>query len=185
MEEFLTEARNFAYSESERTGMPIKEHIDLATDNAKKIAAKLGADVRIVEAGTLLMDCMIGQALKEDKLGEHAQMSLEKAEELMKNFSLSDTEKENIKHCILEHHGVTKFYSIESEICCNADCYRFSSIKGFSFAIRYLRKMPFEDLLEILNSKVEEKHNALSLELCKKELEPQYKVIKEFLSYLK
>lgn len=185
MQELINEARKVAYSESERTGMPVKSHIDLATETAKRLANELGANEEIVEVGTLLMDCMIGQALKENKLSEHAEMSLEKANGLLNNSSLPEEQKENIRHCILEHHGKDKFYSLESEICCNSDCYRFASTKGFSFAMRYLRPMPFEDLLKILNQKLDEKWDALSLELCKKELAPQHKLITEILKYLK
>ncbi len=34
----------------------------------------LGANVDIVEAATLLMDCQIGQALKEGRLKDHVEM---------------------------------------------------------------------------------------------------------------
>lgn len=184
MENFLIEARKLAYGEVERTGMPVKLHVDLAVETAKRLAKELGANIEIVEAGALLMDCLIGQALKENRSSEHIDMSLEKANELLNRFSLSEDYKENIRHCILEHHGVKNFYSIESEICCNADCYRFISVKGFSYAIRYLRDMPFEDLINLLNNKVEEKWNALSLDVSKNELSSQYKLIIELLKKL-
>jgi hypothetical protein len=185
MEEFLIEARKLAYDEVEKTGMPVKLHVDLATEVGKKLAKELGANVDIVEAGTLLMDCLIGQALKENRQNEHVQISLEKANELLMSSFLSEDEKENIRHCVLEHHGTEKFYSLESEIVCNADCYRFTSIKGFSFALRYLRDMPFNDLIKLLNDKLNEKWSALSLDICKKELESQHKTILEILKGLK
>lgn len=184
MEEFLIEAKKLAYSESEKMGMPIKQHIDLATETSIRLAKDLKANVNIVEAGTLLMDCMIGQALKENKLADHIDMSLKKAKELFENSSLSQEEKDNISHYILEHHGTKEFYSIESEICCNSDCYRFASIKGFMFATRYLREMPFSDLLNKLKEKVNEKQNAITLDIAKKELETEYIVINELLKKL-
>ena len=149
------------------------------------LAKKLKANEKIVEAGAYLMDCMIGQALKEKRLPDHVKMSKDKTSELLEKSKLSNKDKENIKHCVSEHHGVDKFYSIESEICCNADCYRFISVKGFSYAIRYLRDMPFEDLISLLENKVEEKWNVLTLNICKKELEPQYKLIKKMIKELK
>jgi len=184
MEEFLIEVKKLAYSESEKTGMPIKQHIDLATETSIRLANDLKADANIVEAGTLLMDCMIGQALKENRLADHVDMSLKKAQELFETSSLSQEEKDNISHCILEHHGAEKFYSVESEICCNADCYRFASIKGFMFATRYLREMPFNDLVNRLKEKVNEKQNAITQDIVKKELEPEYIIINELLKKL-
>lgn len=184
MENFLIEARKLAYSEVEKTGMPVKFHVDLATEVGKELAKDLGANVDIVEAGTLLMDCLIGQVFKENRQNEHVKMSLEKANELLNNSSLLEEEKENIRHCILEHHGASKFYSLESEIVCNADCYRFTSIKGFIFAVKYLRDMPFNNLIKLLNEKVNEKWNAITLDIVKKELISEHQIIIKILESL-
>ncbi len=181
MQNFLKQVRKLAYDEVEKTGMPLKLHVDLACGVGKKLAKDLGADTDIVEAGTLLMDCLIGQAIKEGRLSDHIQMSLDKANELLEQSSLSEKDKENVRHCISEHHGVEKFYSLESEICCNADCYRFVSIKGFSYAMRYLRDIPFEDLIKLLRNKVDEKWDVLSLESCKTELKSQHEVLNNLL----
>ena len=185
MKDFLKQARKLAYDEIEKTGMPLKLHVDLSCETAKRLAKELGANIDVIEAGTLLMDCLIGQALKEGRLQDHVQMSLDRANELLEQFPLSDEDKENIRHCISEHHGVDKFYSLESEICCNADCYRFISIKGFSYAMRYLREMPFKDLIELLSKKVDEKWSALSLDVCKKELVSQHELLESLLNKLK
>ena len=183
MEDFLIEARKLAYSEIEKTGIPAKMQADFTMEMGKQLAQKLGADVNMVEAGTLLMDCKVGQAVDENRQKEHVQMALEKVEELLEKSSLSEKEKENIRHCVLEHHGVSKFFSLESEICCNADCYKFTSIKGFIVTLRYTRDMPFENLILLLRNKVDEKWNALSLDVCKKELTSQHKIIIEMLTH--
>lgn len=185
MKNFLALAREFAYGEVEKTGMPLKLHVDLASETGKRLAKELGANVDIVEAGTLLMDCMIGQALQKGKLSEHIQMSADKANELLGQSDLSEADKENIRHCVLEHHGAKKFYSLESEICCNADCYRFTSVKGFSYAMRYIRDMSFIDLVNLLENKVNEKWGLVSLDICKKELTSQHEILGSLLKELK
>jgi hypothetical protein len=38
MKNFLIEARKLAYSEVKKTGMPVKLHVDLAVETAKKLA---------------------------------------------------------------------------------------------------------------------------------------------------
>ncbi|KKS05013.1 MAG: hypothetical protein UU82_C0002G0021 [Candidatus Nomurabacteria bacterium GW2011_GWC2_41_8] len=166
-----------AYSEIEKTGIPARMQADFSMETGKRLAKELGANVDIVEVGTLLMDCMLGQAVKENRQSEHVKISLEKTNELLSQSSLSEEEKENIRHCISEHHGVSKFYSLESEICCNADCYKFTSIKGFAITLRYTRDMPFLNLIKLLNDKVEEKWNALSLGVVKKELTPEHQTL--------
>jgi hypothetical protein len=184
MEEFLKEVREFTSSECKRTGMPVGPHIDIATQKGKEIAPKLGANIAIVEAGTLLMDCQLGQALSENRMQDHIKMSLDEANEIMNKYDLDEKDKENIRHCVLEHHGVPKFYSLESEIVCNADCYRFTSTQGFAFAMRYLRAMPFDDLVKLLKDKVSEKWNAITLDIVKEDLEPQHNAILNILKDL-
>ncbi len=184
MNDFLKKARRLAFDEIEKTKMPIKLHVDLSCEVGKKLAEKLGASADIVEAGTLLMDCLIGKAIQENRLQDHVQMSLDKTNELLEESSLSEKEKENIRHCVSQHHGAKKFYSLESEICCNADCYRFVSTKGIAYALRFLRDMPFDDLTSLLTKKFEEKSNALTLDVCKKELKKEMNIASDLLTYL-
>lgn len=186
MERLLKELRQFAYSEVERTGMPIKMHVDLATTKGIELANKLDANFEIVEAGTLMMDCVLGDAIKEGRIKDHVQMCYQKTKEMLSGFdNISHKDKENILQCVLQHHGSDKFYSTESEICCNADCYRFASIRGFTISVRYLRDMTFEEMVKLISNKVDEKWNALTLDICKQEIEPQYEVIQKILSQIK
>lgn len=184
MKNFITQARKLAYGEIEKTGMPLKLHVDLSCEIGKRLARELRANADIIEAGTLLMDCLIGQALQEKRLKDHIKMSLAKANELLDKSGLSNEKKENIRRCIAEHHGAEKFYSLESEICCNADCYRFTSIKGFSYAMRYSRDMPFPELVTLLSKKADEKWKLLSLSICKKELTNQHGIIEKIMKEL-
>ncbi|HEY4508971.1 MAG TPA: hypothetical protein VJC13_01660 [Candidatus Paceibacterota bacterium] len=184
MDQFLIEARRLMYSEVEKTGIPAKAQVDLAVEKGIELAKRLNVNVDIIEASTLLMDCMVGQAVKAKRLNDHVSMSLEKAKELLNQSSLSIKEKDNIYHCILEHHGVEKFYSLESEICCNADCYKFASMRGFVIALRYTRDMPLKDLVALLTQKVEEKWSIVSLQSVKDDLKDQYQMVTKILHNL-
>jgi len=185
MEELIKLARKVAYDEVEKTGMPLKQHIDLSVEKAKKLAKMLNVNVEVVEIGTLIMDCLIGTAIKEGNINKHIEMSLVKTNELLNGTNLDEKTKENIRHCVLEHHGAEKFYSIESEICCNADCYRFVSVEGVTIAIRYLREMPFNELINLVENKFNEKCKLLSLDICKKELNEQIETIEKYIEFLK
>jgi hypothetical protein len=185
IDKLLKEAKLVAYSEAKKYSSPILKHIDLATEKGIQLAKQLDADIKIVEIGTLLMDVKIGEAISLNKLEEHVDMSYKYTKELLSKYpNISEEVKKNIEACVLQYHGKDNFYSIESETCCNADCYRFCSIKGVSYLMRYFRDIDFEDLVILMKKKLEEKWNALSLDICRKELEPEYKIIKEFLKYL-
>ncbi len=180
-EELIQTAKDFAYDQAKLFGTPALPHIELANEEGQKLADALGADKKIVLLGTLLMDCVLGQAIKQGKRAEHAEICAAKAGELLDRFKeVEQSEKDNVLVCIRQHHGAEKFETKEAEICCNADCYRFASIKGVLGGMRMGREMPIEELVSLYKGKVEEKWSALSLDACRKELEPQYRAIKVF-----
>ncbi|MCA9386025.1 hypothetical protein KC717_05245 [Candidatus Dojkabacteria bacterium] len=185
IKDVIEAANELAYSEALDTDLPLVKHIDISTATGLRLAEELGANVDVVEAGTYFMDCMIGQAYKQKKLDKHVEMSRDAAADLMDKIKFDDKDAYTaILKCVEEHHGGVDFHSLESEICCNADCYRFISIEGFISAVRYLRDMDFEDLVKLLRNKVDEKWNALTLDICKEELEPQYKLINQMFEQL-
>lgn len=174
------EAKSLADSKPQ---FPISSHLYLSHDVAVRLAKELGANVFIVEIGTFLMDCEIEKAMLEGRLHDHVNMSLETTRSLLDGYpDLSNEYRENIEHCVMQHHGGMEFFSLEAEICCNADCYRFASAKGLSYALMNFKGFEYHNLLTLLSEKLEEKHRALSLPICKRELDGQYDMLKSFLS---
>lgn len=185
-EEIIKKTEEFVYSQTKEFFTPSIFHLTLSNGKGQELAEKLGADKNVVSLGTLLMDCMLGTALKEGRLEAHVEMSEQKTKEFLSQFSqIDDSEMKNILHCVKEHHGVENFYSLESEICCNADCYRFISIKGVLGGIKNFRDMDIEDMVTLFSKKADEKWNALSLDVCKNELEPQYTTLKKLFKNFK
>lgn len=182
IDKLLQKAKEFALEQSKITGAPSIFNLKLSNEKGQWLAEELGADKTIVLIGTSLMDCQLGLVMKQGKIDKHIEMSAKKTEELLAKFPKINSEtKEKIVYCVRQHHGAKKFHSLEAEICCNADCYRFASIKGFVDVLRTFGDISTIELLKLLDSKADEKWQALSLHICKKELEPQYKLIKTFL----
>ena len=185
-EKLIEAAKKQAYSDSDTYGTPTRFNIDLSVQVAQRLVFELNANKNIVVVGSYLADCMLGHAISQNSISKHIEFSRQKANEIISRFpEVSPEEKENILQCVSEHHGKDKFYSLESEIVCNADCYRFASVQGFLGSIRYFRDMEMGELVKLLGDKADEKWNALSLDICKKELEPQYKVIKSLIDLYK
>jgi len=183
-EELIQKAKEFACGEIKKYELPIMSAFDLSNQKGQELADKLNANKDIVLLGTILMDCMLGYAKKEGKIQDHVRICYDATEKFLQQFSeLEDQEKENILYCVQEHHGTEKFYSIESEICCNSDCYRFLSIKGIIGTIREIPNLTIEEIVDLCLKKVEEKHNLLSLDVAKQELDPQYSIIQKFLKH--
>jgi len=178
----IQKARNFAYAQAEKYGTPALFHLELANSKGQWLAEKLSADKEIVLVGTLLMDCMIGPAIQNREIAKHIDMSVSKTKELLNEFpDLSQETQQNILHCVKQHHGTEKFFSLETEICCNADCYRFASVRGVIGGLTNPLGFSVDELVNLYLKKADEKWNALTLDICRNELEPQYNLIKKFL----
>ncbi len=181
MKNIIEAAENFAQEEISKFNKPPKFLYDLANDNGIRLAKIIKADIDIVKIGTRLMDIKLGQAAVEGKVGEHTRMSVEAANEFLEKFKTDKDIKEKIINCVEAHHG-GPYKCIEAEICANADCYKFIHPRGFfSYLISLGKTMPLEDALKQAESKLEEKHKILSLEIAKNELEPYYQAIKKLL----
>ena len=177
IEELVIKAYNFNREEIRKYNPDMEFLDDISLNASIKLAKEYGANENIVKIGVLMMDSKLPEARHLGKPKEHVSMSVDATKELLKDVDcLGEKDKENIIKCVEEHHGVEKYYSIESEIVANADCYRFVSPKGVFFYASMLgrRFHDFDKELEQLNFKLNEKHNTISLPLVKEELEPYY-----------
>lgn len=183
----IKKAREFAFEEIKKYELPHPIHFEISFNKGEDLAEKLNADIDIVKLGTILMDVKIGEAFNKEKLEEHVEMSKEATKKLLKRFDLPKEVEKKIINCVEAHHKTIPFNCIEAEICCNSDCYRFLSSKGFFVASMYFGKRfsELKDYLHYLESKVDEKWNNLTLDVCKEELKGNYKMFKELLNKAK
>ena len=176
----ISKAQDFAKINGPQVG-----HLDIANEAGQKIAQNLSANKDIVLLGTLLMDCALGIAIKHGKLPEHIKMSHDAAKDFLDQDSdITSGEKLSVFNCILEHHNGKDFSSLESEIVCNADCYRFASIPGFYFALTHFDQNLTPNMPEFFKSKFIEKNNLITLDFVKQDLKEQINIINNFIQYL-
>lgn len=177
MEELVKKADNFNRQEIEKYNPDMKLLYELSLNVGVKLAKEYGADENIVRIALAMMDSKLPEASHLGKPKQHILMSSDATNEMIKDIDfLSEDVKENIIKCVKEHHGVENFYSIESEVVANADCYKFIHPKGVLYYSSMLgrRFHDFNKELEQLDFKLNEKHNTISLPLVKEELEPYY-----------
>lgn len=173
--------------ETKKYNQDIELLYDIALEGGKKLAKIYHANIDIVKIGISLMDLKLLEAQSLGIPKEHVKLSTEATKEMLKDYNLTEEEKENILHCVTEHHGVEKYFSIESEICANADCYKFLDPKGV-FAYCSLLGRRFHDLTKEwkqLEYKMDEKYSTLSLKEVKDELNPYYEQFKSLLEIAK
>jgi hypothetical protein len=175
------EAIQLARNEIMEFGSPDMEIFDISLDHGVRLASKLQANVNLVKIGVSMMDLKLGQSIKEGRVGEHIKMSVDAANDFLADKDIDASDKEVIINSIEAHHGGVEFNSIESEICTNADCYRFLHPRGI-FVVFNIFKSRIKDTqksLVMLDEKMEEKMNLMTLDVVRKELEPIYKDFKK------
>ncbi len=181
--DIVQEARKYALDEIEKykNGPPGLVLFGIAEKKALELAEKLNADKTIVQVGVCLMDLKLAEAINQNKLKEHVKMSVEASKEFLKKFNLDKETEEKIINCVEAHHGNIPYKYVEAEICANADCYKFLHPKGIIeyFITMGRRNTEISKSIEMVEMKLEEKHNILSLEICKNELEQHYQTFKK------
>lgn len=187
MKNIIIEAEKLALSEIEKYGYSSKFNFDTGNKRGLELAKRLDVNTDIVQIGTRLMDIGLGKAHSEGRISDHIDMSVEITENFLSRFNLTDEVRKKIINCVEGHHGTVKWICKEAEICANADCYRFIQAKNVFLFIMDLAKegLSFDETVKLVKAKLEEKYKILSLDICKKELEEDYKVVKRFLSRVK
>jgi len=179
-DELIEESRRIVHIEIDKFGIP--GHQEFIIEKVKDLSKQLNADERIAQVGANLMDLKLGEAFSKGKLKEHVGISSSASQDFLAKFELSEEEKKNIINCIEAHHRHVDFTCIEAEICCNADCYRFLYPSNFvKNMYRGSKKKEFIEMIDHLEEKIDEKFSYLSLDSCKKELTPYYKIYKDLI----
>ncbi len=184
LEELIKVSYDYNESELIKNKSEIKVLDDLALEKAIGLAKKYNANETIVKIAMNLMDSKLPEASKEGVPKEHIARGLEVTKDFLNQLTdASDEDKENILSCVREHHGADKYSSIESQVCANADCYKFLSARGImayaSILARRHNDLDFE--WNKLEAKMDEKYKILSMDDVKEELEPTYLVFKDIL----
>lgn len=185
-EYILKKADELVLSEIKKYIYPKIENNEIVYKKSQELAEKLGADKDIIALGARFMDLKIGQAFVEDRLGEHIRMSSDAAKKFFSQFDLDKKFVDKVLVCIAEHHSKIRT-SKESEICANADVYRFIDVAEFLKLVVVCtdKFKSFDKGLQFSESKIDENWERLSIDICKKELEPEYKFIKDIIKRAK
>jgi len=168
IEELVIKADNFNREEIKKHNPDMQFLYELSLNAGIKLAKEYDADENIVRIALAMMDSKLPEASHLGKPKQHIAMSSDATKEILKDIDfLDENAKENIIKCVEEHHGAEKFYSIESEVVANADCYKFVSPKVILYYSSMLVRSfhDFKKELDQLEFKLNEKHNTISLDL--------------------
>ena len=183
MNNIIKVVEEFSLQEIEKNGSPLLDHFLIANAEGQRLVQQVSGDGDVVLLGTMLMDCKLGECIKEGKLKEHVQRSSQAGKKLLEEYNVDQETIRKVLNCIEAHHKDVPFTCKEAEIVANADCYRFLTPRGIFAYIKMLEKRyaSLDEALHQVELKMDEKWNILSLPLCKKELEKNYKMFKQLI----
>ncbi len=183
-QELIKYADKFNRDELEKYKYDLEPMYDIALKEGKRLAKLYNVNELVVIIAIALSDAKLPEAVRLGTPKEHIRMGLDAATQILNEVTdMSDEMKTNILKCIEEHHGKEVYFSKESEVVANADCYKFLSPKGIITYISILgrRLNDFEKEWDQLEMKMDEKFNHISLAIAKEELTDSYTNFKEYL----
>ncbi|MFA5107637.1 MAG: hypothetical protein WC497_04925 [Patescibacteria group bacterium] len=185
-QKLLQEVDALAVAEIEKNGLPPLFEYREINAIGERLAKQLGADIFIVQLGTRLMDIKVGEAVSKNIFPEHIAMSVLVANEVFEKYQLDTEIAKKVLNCIEAHHATVPYSCLEAEICANADAHKFLLPKLFIKRI-YERagSRTIKEALDLQVMKMEEKHKIVSLDICKKELEENYQLLKKFIAKIR
>lgn len=182
-EELFEYADKYNREEIAKFNYDIEPLYELSLEEGKKLSEQYEVDEIVVLISLALMDSKLPEAVCLGTPKEHVKMSLEATKKILELCDIDTERKTNILKCVEEHHGKEKYYSKESEVVANADCYKFLSPKGILMYVSILgrRLNNFEEEWKQLEKKMDEKIKNVSLGKAKDELQPSYENFKKYL----
>ena len=165
--------------EIKKTGLPPIENHKVCLLYGERLSKAYKVNKDFISACLNFMDVKIGEAYLKKKLPKHMEMSLEATLKAIKSLKLNPKMINKISDCVLSHHGVKKYPSIEAEICANADCFKFLHPRGvFAFLVSLgKRGIALNEALNYAEQKMNEKIAIISLPEVKKEAKDYYQAL--------
>ncbi len=186
MNKLLQEVDNYCKRELLKYGIPPLFEYNEINKIGVDLAQKLKADVVIVELGTRLMDVKLGEARKLGRREDHIKMSSDVAKRFLSKNKVDKKMMDKVINCVEAHHATEKYMCLEAEICANADTHRF--LMPRLFLHRFYERVgdrSIEEIIDLFEIKLEEKHKIVTLEICKDMLENNYRILKEIIKAAK
>lgn len=146
---------------------------ELAIEKGKELSKKCDVDERLVLSSLYLAHTVFSPIWKGEIQKNHPKLSAEFVKKHLDEWNIDKNEQEIILNAIEAHHNKVPTKSKIAEVVKNAECFKFVTIKGSLIWLHELglRQVPFEEAIDKVIQKMEQKRSLLTLDDCKKEAE--------------
>ncbi len=166
-------SKELMFKQTQKNKVPAWLLTELAIKKGKELSKKYNVDERLVLTSLYLAHTIFSPIWKGDIQKNHPKLSSEFIKKYLDEWGVDKNEQEIILNSIEAHHNKVPAKSKIAEIVKNAECFKFITIEGCLIFLHELglRQVPFEEAIDKVIQKMEQKKSLLTLDDCKKEAE--------------
>ena len=181
MTELEEKARQLMLGQTEKNKAPAWLLTELAVGKGRELAKKHGVSEELVVVSLYLAHTVFDRERNGVVQKNHEQSSAEFAKSHLDEWNVPADRQEIIINAIQAHHAKISTNSLTAEVAKNAECFKFVTLKGALIFLHELgiRNMPFNESVEYVLDKMNQKKKLLTLEGSKKEAEEECKKIEK------
>ncbi len=160
---------------------------ELAINKGKELCKVFNVDERLVLTSLFLAHTVFSPVWNGEVQKKHPELSAEFVKRYLDDWFVNKEEQAIIINSIEAHHGKVPVNSQIAEIVKNAECFKFVTIEGSLIWLHELglRQVPFDEAVDKVIKKMEQKKSLLTLDGCITEAEINCKKIIEIFNRLK
>ncbi|MDA3855223.1 MAG: hypothetical protein PF569_03120 [Candidatus Woesearchaeota archaeon] len=176
-------SKQLMYEQTKKNKAPSWLLTKLAIEKGVELSKLHNVDEKLVLVSLYLAHTKFSPIWHGGTQQNHPELSSSFIKEYLDKWEISKNEQEIILNSIESHHNKIKTKSKIAEVVKNAECFKFLTIEGSLILLHELglRGFPFNESVEKVIQKMEQKLNLLTLDDCKKEANKNCnKIIKLF-----
>ncbi|HLD57646.1 MAG TPA: hypothetical protein VJA47_05030 [archaeon] len=172
-------ARQLMYKQTIKNKSPPWLLTELAIKKGKELSKKHKVDEKLVLASLYLAHTVFSNVWKGDIQKNHPKLSAKLVKKYLNKWGVNKEGQCIILNSIEAHHAKVPTKSLIAEVVKNAECFKFVTVEGSLIWLYELgrREIPFEESVDRVLEKMEQKRSLLTLKDCKKEAEKNCKEI--------
>ncbi len=154
---------------------------ELAIKKGVQLSEIYSVDKKLVLVSLYLAHTVFDPIWKGEIQKNHEKLSSDFIKPYLDKWEVETIDKDIIINSIEAHHGKIPTKTKISEVVKNAECFKFVTVEGCLIFLHELglRGTSFEESVDKVIQKMEQKRRLLTLDNCKKEAENNCKEIKE------
>ena len=166
-------SRELMYNQTQINKAPAWLLTEIAIKKGKELAQYYNVDEKLVLTSLYLGHTIFSPVWNGEIQRAHPQLSANFVKEYLKKWNVIEEEQEIILNAIEAHHNDVETKTKIAEIVKNAECFKFITIEGALIWLHELglRQVPFNEAVEKVIKKMEQKRKLLTLDICIKESE--------------